>query len=129
MVASLRTHTDAVIAALEGFGLTVGDASGEGLTSPFCVVYPIPGGATNGSLEDPNADAELIYQSTCVGKSREQAEWVADKTLLLLSGFSVTGRVVTQIELEDFGGVSRDDDVQPPLWYGTPRFRVYSTPA
>lgn len=125
----VRTHTDGVIARLEALGLTVGDAVAPDASPPYVVVYPIAGGGTSGTLAAPDDDAELIFQVTCVGVSREQAEWLADKALSLLTSVTVTGRSVPRVSLDSFGGVVRDDTATPTLWTAFPRFRLYSTPA
>lgn len=128
---SQRAHTDAIIQTLEALDLPVGDAKRpEGDHNRYCVVYPIPGGEVSGTLEDPNEDAEFVYQVTCVGtKARDQAEWVVDKVLLLLGGISVADRYVARVFLDSLPGIRRDDEVSPPLFYATPRFRVKTTPA
>lgn len=128
---SQRLHTDGVIAALEAVDeLNVGDATGKDLPLPYAVVYAIPGGDSSGTLERPDEDAELVYQVTCVGKSRRQAEWAVDKAMsALLDGFAVEGREITRVWVDSFGGIRRDDDATPPLFSGMPRFRVKTTPA
>lgn len=126
----IREHTAAVIAALQGFGLSVGDAQAPaGVSEKYAVVFPIAGGDSYGTLAARNDDAELIYQVTCVGETREQAEWVADKAMGLLAGFAVSGRSVPVVALESMPGIQRDDAKSPPLYYATPRFRVFSTPS
>lgn len=129
-VASIRTHSDAVIAALEGAGLTVGDGTADGLTVPYAVVYNISGGRMSGNLDDPFEDADLVYQVTCVGRTREQAEWVADKaTVTLVAGFSVAGRSIVLVTPEGGPGTRADRDVTPPVYFSTPRYTIKSTPA
>ena len=140
VTASLRTHTDAVIARLVAGGLVVGDASpptvpygGETRDTfiKYAIVYPL-GGPTDGDLVDPNSDATLSWQVTCVGFTREMAEWVVDRCNTLLDGhmLTVTGRSVEPIYLDLSGAaVRRDDDVKPPVFYGTPRYRATSRPA
>jgi hypothetical protein len=129
-VASVRTHTDAVVVALEAAGLSVGDGSGDGLSVPYCVVYNISGGRMSGNLDDPFEDADLVYQVTCVGQTREQAEWVADKaTVTLVNGLSVTGRSIVLVTPEGGPGTRPDRDVTPPVYFTTPRFTIKSTPA
>jgi len=127
---SVREHTDAVIAALEALGLTVGDAvAPAGIDPPYVVVYAIPGGGTAGPLATPHDDAVLVYQVTCVGDSRKQAEWLEDSALSLLTGgIAVTGRRVLWIALDLSGGVQRDDQVTPPKFWSAPRFRIATTP-
>lgn len=131
-LASLRTHTDAVIDKLEAAGLSVGnaegkDASGGDLSQKYAVVYPIPGGRFFGTLGELNGFAELVYQVTCVGSTSEQALWVADKAMTLLDGITVTGRRI-RVFLDDPSGVRRDDAGPDTLFYATPRFRLTSTP-
>lgn len=128
-VADVRVHTDAVIAALEAANLTVGDADAEGLTPPYVVVYPIAGGEMFGSLDDPYEDADLLYQVTCVGRTREQAEAITNRAMALLNGFSVTGRSIALVSPEGTPGTRPDHDVDPPVFYSTPRFRIKTTPA
>lgn len=125
----VRKHTDAVIAKLEAEGLTVGDASAAGLTAPYVVVYTIPGGRVLGTLENPHEDGEIVYQVTCVGTSRKQAEWLSDKARVLLDRFPVADRSITFVGQDGFAGVRREDDVSPPLFLSTPRFTVTTTPA
>lgn len=128
-VAVLRTHTDAIIAALEAQGLTVGDAVAPQASPPYVVVYPIAGGDMYGPLGAKDDDAELIYQVTCVGSSREQAEWLADKANALLGGFTVTGRSVPLVTMDVVPGIFRDDSTGTPIYTAAPRFRVFTTPS
>jgi hypothetical protein len=105
-------------------------APGESEFVPYMIVWALPG-QFNGTIGDPQDDAELSYQVTCVGETREQAEWVADKAIDALVGqtITVTGRSVMQyIELGDTGTTRRDDDVKPSVFIATPRFDVYTTP-
>lgn len=81
-----------------------------------------------GTLGSPHDDARLVYQVTCVGKTREQAGWVADKSMTLLDLFPVVSRSVTFVDV-DMPGIIRDDKESPPLFYSTPRFTITSTPA
>lgn len=129
-VASIRTHTDGVIASLVAAGLAVGDADAKGLSPPYAVVYSIPGGEMSGNLDDPYEDAELVYQVTCVGSTREQAEWVADKALTtLVAGFSVTGRSIALVRPDGGPGTRPEYDVTPPRFNSVLRFTIKSTPA
>jgi hypothetical protein len=95
----------------------------------YVVLYPIAGGRRSGTLEEPDRDGELIYQVTCVGVSRDQAEWLADQVLGLLQGVEVQGYSVPRVALESDPGVRRNDEVSPPVYEATPRFRLMTTPA
>ena len=124
----VRDHTNGIISALEA-ELVVGDAVAPDVDPPYAVVYPVPGGSTSGTLADPDDDAVFVYQVTCVGKSREQAEWIADKVLQLLqAGVTGPGRRVLRVSPDMHGGIQRDDQVTPPVFASFPRFRIISTP-
>lgn len=125
----VREHTDAVIDMLEGLSLTVGDGEApKDADPPYLTVYAISGGSRRGPLARPSDDADLIYQVSCTGVSRQQAEWLADRAQALLGGLDVPGRRILHISLESHGGVQRDDDIDPPVFTSTPRFRIISTP-
>jgi hypothetical protein len=126
----LRTHTNAVIQFLESLGLAVGDAEAPEQDPPYVVVYPIPGGDTTGTLANPDDDVVLVYQVTCVGTDRRQAEWLADKAFALVAGdLAVPERRVLRVAPDMHGGVQRDDQATPPIFWSAPRFRITSTPA
>ena len=115
------------VAKLQSLGLTVGDAAAPASPPPYVVVYQIPGGGFSGQLGRINDDAEIVYQVTCVGVSRQQAEWLEDKANGLLTGITVSGRSIPLIRTDGLGGIRRDDSIQPPVFVATPRFRFYST--
>lgn len=125
----VRAHTDGVIARLQNEGLAVGDAVAPDVTPPYVVVYSIAGGGLFSTFGKSHDDGTLVFQVTCVGASRVQAEWLADKAMALLDGFSVTGRSIAHVSLDFHGGIQRDDAQTPPVFYASPRFRVMSTPA
>lgn len=143
-LASLRTHTDAIIATLTAAGLVVGDgdtptghgwqgAVGQSTFVPYVVVYPLIGGTFDGTLGDPDGDADLLWQLTCVGHTRKAAEVTADTALTALVGQSlaVAGRSISRIWADLAGGGARRDDTAagPPLFIATPRIRALSYPA
>jgi hypothetical protein len=134
-IAQQGTHTLAIIAALQTAGLNVGDGSGEGVPFPKAVVYDVSD-RTHGTLGDPNENTEFVYQVTCVGRVPAEARYVRDKAMLLLNGFTVSGRSIVRVFKEDgSGGIQREDDAlvidgkKVTLFYCTPRFRVLSVPA
>lgn len=151
-LASLRTHTDAIVAKLTADAdMTIFDAGPPPLDSdgggadwgwqstpghskfkPYAIVYPLAGGEFDGPLGCPDNDASLTWQVTCVGSTRKQCEWGADKVLAALIGarLAVAGRYLPRLYADMAqGGARRDDTVQPPVYIATPRFRAYSTPA
>lgn len=134
--------TDAVVAALEDAGLTVGDGEkpagagwagqpGQSAYAPYVVVYSMLGGTTEGPMDDPNADARSVVQLTSVGGSRRQAEWLGDRArAALMSGsLAVAGRKVALVLIDVLGGAVRDDDSDPAIYYVPERYRILSTPA
>jgi hypothetical protein len=145
MIASLRQHSDAVLAALVSTGVPVGDADpdigevgwqatpGQSEFLAYMVLYPLAGGTFDGPTAEPDDDAELYFQVTCVGANRAQCEWVLDQALGVLVGdqdVTVPDRSTLRIEADMAGGgVRRDDTVQPPVFISTPRFRLWTTPA
>jgi hypothetical protein len=148
-LASLRTHTDAVVDALNvtiktfdagapnlnetptGDGWGWQGVPGTAKFKPYRVVYPLAGGMFDGPLGCPDDDASLTWQVTCVGATRSQCEWVADETNEILIGqpLTVAGRFISRVWADMAGGgARRDDTVQPPVFIATPRYRVESTP-
>lgn len=124
-------HVDAVEAALVAAGLTV-YVGGAPLASTdgYAVLYPEPGQAVRESLADARTDFSGLVQVTCIGKTAEQALWVADKVRAALAApLSVEGRVSWRPE--DLGGppLARDDDVTPPLYFVPVQYRLQSIPS
>lgn len=120
----LRVHTNALIAALTGAGLSVGDgvrndqADGKGSTlpPPCVVVYSMPSNLRLPTLDDWTAHQHLAYQLTCVGVTRQQAEWTADQAEAAITpGFAVSGRSLDAIWPQR-GRLMRDDDTGDSLW-------------
>ena len=128
-----RLHTAAVIAKLATGPKPVGDGKAPAGADPqvgYFTVYPITGGSTGGTLAGPQDDAELIYQVTCTGSTREQVEWLVDKAReLLLAGIAVTGRRIPRIWEVTNPGVFRDEQQDPPVFWSPAQFRVMTTPA
>lgn len=144
-IASLRAHTDAFIAALEA-ELTatvavVGDAKkpagagwqgtpGQSDFVPYAIVYPWSGFTFDGNLTGFQDNADLEWQITCVGRTREQCEWLQDAAFALIGQpLTVAGRSVPLIRLGSAGGGVREDEtVAPKVWMSTPQLAVWSTP-
>jgi hypothetical protein len=139
--------SDAVVELLSGIGLLVGDGeapAGGGWQGPpaasrfipYVDVHPIPGGISDGSIAEPNADSGALYQLIAVGANRAQAESIGDdvRQAMTEATFSLDGRHVTLLRLEMLGGATRDDSlrgnaVQPSVWLVSDRWRIYTTPA
>lgn len=80
LLAHLRTQTgrpvgDGDVPAITDVAAPL--APGSALT-PYAIVYSIPEGNVWGSLSSPQGSAGLVYQVTCVGDTRDGAEWMSD---------------------------------------------------
>lgn len=109
---------------LEDGGLTVGYALAPASVptgAGYVVVWPIAGGITEGTLDDPNHDATPNLQFSCSSLDPAQSEWLAAKVRTLLEAAVpaelADGRTVMFVEFP-FGGETllRDDDSQPPRY-------------
>lgn len=130
-------HALAIIARLEGVGLTVGDGEapfdddGERLPPPYVVLYMLPGGEVDGTAATPDSDGDLRFQLTSVGRLAAEARFIADRASAAVQGgpLTVAGRAVQRARpIEASNGVARDDDIQPPLFYVTARFGAWTFP-
>ena len=131
-------HDLAVVDALETIGKPVGFAAApagaltaSGLPAEdYIVLYPIGGGRRDGPMNDPYADAQLVYQTTIIGRMAEGVRWITGQIEEALLGVTVAGRVIIQVVPEDLEGVFADRDVGPPHpYYSTPRWRLWTVPA
>lgn len=125
-------HTDAILAKLQAAGLTVGDARAPAAGGPpYVVLYPLGVRQVDGSVARPWDDAEMAWQTTCVGRTRAEAEWLARKVGEALDGaIAVQGRATLWLQPDVGGGVQREDTSgAPPLFIATPRWRLATTPA
>jgi len=130
VVAALRPHTVAVQAALEAAELVVGlGAKPEGAGSKWVTLHPFGADEAN-SLSEPHGGLLYTVQVMSFGLGPEQAEWVADRArTTLLAGITVDGRTVLGVEHEPSPPLSRDDDVQPPVFFLSETYRFRTTPA
>lgn len=108
---------------------------GESTFLPYRALYPLPGGIFYGedlgTLGAPYDDASLVWQVTHVGATARQCEALTDNTNELLIGqpLTVPDRFVMQLYADMAGGgVRRDDEIQPPVFISSPRYRADSTP-
>lgn len=136
-----RLLTDAICHALTVAGLLVGDGeapTGHGWQGTpgastfvgYVTVYELTGGVLDGTIGRPDDDAAVVYQLTSVGHDRRQCKWVADKARAALLGavLSLADRSVMRISSDMLGGTTRDDDVQPSVFFSPDRYRVWTTP-
>jgi hypothetical protein len=136
-VASDRDLVDAVLAALQEAGESAGFAvhdgeSPAGAVAPHVIVFSLSSAGPTGPIGDPHADEDMVVQTTSVGVSRAQAQWVGDhvKVRLLAGRLEIPGRTLTgPVRMDVANGVRRDDDTAgPPVFYATARWRFPTTP-
>ncbi len=145
MTPDIRLFTDWFLGLLSATGKPVGDIEVPVLPDPnsaYCIVYPVPGGGFSGPpLVAPDTDAELIFQVTSAGKTREQAQWMAARTRMvvtdrLVSGvFQVTGpappdgwQVIDRQPVGGPGGVDAEGKLPHRVYSVPDRYRIYVTP-
>lgn len=128
-----RQHVSAVLQLLgQVDGLNVFDAWVPPTPAvPYAVVYPDPGTGVSTALAPVSDRVETVFQITCVGLTRDQAMWAAEKvsTALLDAVPVITGRACGSIGQESAQNVLRDDKVKPEAFYTVTTWRLYSVPA
>ncbi len=134
--------TAGIVTQLTNASLVVGEgeapAAGGWAGSPgqsdytgYVVIYPTPGGPSDGTVSVPNADSATDYQIVSVGATSRQAETVADEVREVLTAAlpSLVERRVTHVNVAMLGGAVLDDTVLPTVWMVSDRYRYYTTPA
>ena len=140
-----RLLTNALVLILENStSRSIGDhETPENIPSgePWAIVYAIPGGNFDGPpLRAPNADGSFVYQVTSAGRSREQAEWMADmvrRTLLARNAdgsFQVEFPDTTPLQVyardsDSIGGVTVEGLPTARVFSVADRFTLFVTPA
>jgi hypothetical protein len=104
-------------------------------TLPYVVVYDIPGGEYSGPpWADPEGIAEFYFQTTCVGGTASQANWMADFVRTLVVGRTATGDFTTALTVTGASVMDRYSldgtsaaDATGSLYQSTPRFCIIIT--
>ncbi len=118
--------TDAILTVLTSAGLAAGDGEAPaGAAAPYVVLYPVGQGATEGPINDDQADVDWLYQITAVGVDRWQAEHFADqaRAAMLAGTFTVTGRAVRPVAWSS-EPVQRDEAMPDRLYYAIDTYRM-----
>lgn len=109
---------------------------------PWMVVHVIEGGGYDGApLTDPTSDAAFVYQVDAVGRSEDQAEWMADvvrRTVLARTtsgAFQVPFPAVEAVKVIDRrpdtnpGGLTSEGTAPNEVFTVSDRFSIHVTPA
>lgn len=132
----LQPHDQAVIDAIETIGKPVGfaeapDGALDGVrdrTGPdYVIVYPLSGLRRPSSANDSVGDADLVYQTTVVARRPDGARWLVSRIETALYGIAIPGRSLVRITPDEIGDVRPDDDITPPVFIATPRWRLWTT--
>jgi hypothetical protein len=99
---------------------------------PYVVVYGIPGGTVDGPfLTDPEAYGEFLFQTTCVGGTPDQADWLDAAVRAAVVGRTPTGDFATPLPVTGWSVMNRATDggtsgaIQSGLlWQTTPRYAI-----
>lgn len=140
----MRLVTNAIIAMLEAASLVVGDGAtpeaGAGWSGTaqapgstyigYVVVHSMNGGTTDGPMDSPDADMTPLYQLSCYGATREQCELIADAAhaVMTANAFTIAGRKVMRVIVDQLFGAMRIDEVQPSEYQSAGRYRLMTTP-
>lgn len=138
------THTTGLLAWLRlqsgypvGDGIAPADVGWQGAPgqSPFQgygVVHTIAGGALDGPMCSPSADADLLWQVNGMGGTQAHADTVMDTFSGLLLGplppLQIAGRALLWVRSDVFHGAARQDPDQPSIWWSYARYRIGTTP-
>lgn len=139
---SERIVSDALVSELESTGAPIGDGEqpsgtgwqgtpGQSTFVGYIVVHCISGGISDGTLAAAHDDPQYIYQLSCHGATRAQAQLLADLSRPVMLGFrnvALDGIQVMHVDVEMEGGSRRVDTIQPAQYQAVPRYRVYATP-
>ena len=99
---------------------------------PYAVVHTLDDELRTGPMNDGQADVIHNIQVTTVGQTRDQAQRLSDMALAAMradDALTIPGRLVLLVEEAEGGGVTRDDEFQPPYFYGITIFAIMTTPA
>lgn len=101
---------------------------------PFINLRPYPSAADfDGPIDDTQVDITLRIQVQSVGLTDTQAEQVLDLTREVLNdrqALNIPNRRVMDLRLMIVsGGVSRDDDILPAVFYDYDIYELQTTPA
>jgi len=131
---SSRTIVAAIVARLQGASnvttyLSVGPTPPAGKT---CIVHPYPGNP-DGVLGDPDRNAAVEFQTTCIGTTAEQALWTHDTIVARINRQSLSGTGFATYPVRMIDGsqqpVRRDDTLATPLYVVTANWLATAQPA
>ena len=130
-VVEQRPVVAGVITVLNTLAFGVGDHQAPtSATFPYTVVYSLDDAERSGPIDDGQADVDHTIQLTTVGETPEQTQLLIDATRTKMKDGTlvVASRKVLKVDLTEGGGVQRDEEEQPPLFYGVDVYSILTTP-
>lgn len=128
---SLAPLHAALKARLATTGRPVGDSAAPPDAAP--PYYFLTRGDTrwSGSLSNPHEMVTVVFQVQCVALDTAGVEWLEHRARLALADPPPAAgwRILRYLPPDGPGGVRIDRDIEPPLLYATPRWRLTAQPA
>jgi hypothetical protein len=127
----IRPVTQAIIDHLATVGIGIGDGQAPPGGFPYFVVYTLDDAERSGPMSDGQADVTHNQQITTVGETQEQAQLALDdgRARMRDETLAIPGRIVHLVEVEEGGGIERDDDESPSLFYCVDVYSILTGPA
>lgn len=130
-------HLESVLSILSypvpiGFGERPVSVSKAFVDPPYLIVTYLPGGFTQGPLDDTQADIVLRVLLVSNGNTAHEASVLRDicHGEMQASNLTVTNRKVRDVRVEGFtDGIFRDDDVPTPIFYTRQVYLMDTVPA
>lgn len=127
---SLAPLTQAVLEALRTRIPNVGDLGKPAGAEPPYAFLSRAHTRWTGSMGNPHEMVIAVYQVQCVAYDSDGVDWLEHQARqALASPPVVTGwRVLRYLPPDGPGGVRLDDDVDPPVAFSSPQWRVTAQP-
>lgn len=126
-----RLHAAAIEALLDAAVTCYVGESPNDASPPHVLLFPDQGRGSRTSIAGGTGAYSHTFQTTSVGTTVEQAQWVADKVRGAVEDVAptVSGWSTTRIVQQMSQAVRRDDDTDPALFYAVDVWQYQAIPA